>query len=356
MGRSHRKTLILVCSLIFGACVKDKPQKYLNTTTALSKGSFVVCEGQFPTGHGSLYLIDPISNEVFGDVYEAANHAGIGFVFQSMTAINDKFFLCINNAHHIKVVAQNSYELIAQINVPFPRYMLPINDSIAYVSSLYHNTIYIINTATYILTDSIKIPTLNPEAMLLYNGLVYTTSWDTSCNNIYAINTEQKRVVQSLNIGGKAPHAILIDKEEMIWVLAGNEPIGCTATWTRLDPITGNINKVYTFPTDAGPIKPTLNATRDTLYYIEANYNGTSQHNGIFRMGIHTSSLPTTPLIPANANQYYWGLGIAPHNGHILIGDPVDFNQKGKVHEYDTEGNLLTTYKVGVGPGFFYFQ
>ena len=142
----------------------------------------------------------------------------------------------------------------------------------------------------------------------------------------------------------------------MIWVLAGNQPKGKAATLTRFDPSTGNSLAAYYFAANADPIKPVFNNTKDTLYFIGADFNGGIGYNGIYRMGIHDNALPTQPFVPAHANQYFWALGIDPVTGYIYVGDPKGFNQKGTVYIYRPNATLATSFNTGVGPGQFCFD
>jgi hypothetical protein len=138
-------------------------------------------------------------------------------------------------------------------------------------------------------------------------------------------------------------------------VLSGNAASGKESTLTRLDPANGSILKTYSFGT-ADPLRPVLNSSKDTIYFIEVSYTGGAASNGIYRMGIHEPSLPQQAFIPANGLQYFWGIGIEQQSGNIYVADPVGFTQRGKVHIYRPDGTLLRTFPTGVGPGHFLFE
>lgn len=354
MGREYCKILILIFACWLASCKKDKPDDH--PIPAPTPGNvFVVCEGSYGTGNASLYSISAARDTAYGDLYKSANGQAIGDVFQSIQAIGDKFFLCINNSDKVLVLNKSDLKLIAAINVPKPRYILPVSAEKAYVSSIYHNKVYVINPQTSSLTDSITLPYQNTEGMCLYNGTAFICTWDTACNTLYKINTATNELLQSIKIGGYAPQSALLDKEQMLWVLAGNKTKGKAATLTRIDPFTGDVLTIYHFPSDADPLKPVFNLTKDTLYYIEVNYTGGTVNNGIYRIGIHEAGLPTVPFIPAAQYQYFWALGIDPASGNIYVGDPTGFTQKGKVIIYQQNGSLIRSFDVGLGPGSFCF-
>ncbi len=357
MGRAYYQVLIFTI-LVMAGCVKDKPPVVVNTTSGTGNGVFIVCEGQYSTPTGSLYYYNPATDSVFGDYFSGVNKQPLGDVFQSMTRLGSHYFLAINNSGKIAVINTADYLLVKNIPVPFPRYIAPVSDSTALVTSLYNSHVFVLNTNSLSITDSITLPASNTESVCPgYNNDAFVCAWDTATDKIFRVDLSTRQIIQNIKVAGRAPHNILADKEGMLWVLSGNQPKGKQAWWTRIDPSTGNILVSIPFPTAAEPIKPVFNNTKDTLYFIEANYYGGTANNGIFRMGIHETTIPTTPFISAATNQYYWALGIDPSTGNIYVGDPLGFNQKGTFSIYRPDASLKATHRVGgIGPGQFYFN
>jgi hypothetical protein len=139
-------------------------------------------------------------------------------------------------------------------------------------------------------------------------------------------------------------------------VLSGNVAKGKPAALTLINPMDNSIVRTYSFPAKADPMRLVANPGKDSLYFIEVDYTGTSADNGVYRMGIHDAALPAQPFVAAHGLQYFWGLGIDPATGLIYIGDPVGFTQRGKVYVYKADGTLVKTFGTGVGPGHFLFD
>jgi len=355
MGAKSYKTLIIVTCCLLASCLKDKPLAIVNTVPGATGNIYIVCEGRYGAGDASLYAYEPAQDSVFGDIYMAVNKQPLGDVFQSMQHIGDKLFLCINNSGKIVVLNADNWMPAGTISIPQPRYILPINSTKAYVSTLYSNQVYIINPRTIQVTGSITIQGLSPEGMCPWYDNAFTGSWDSLGNKIFEINTNTNQVANAITVAGYAPQEVMLDKDQMLWVLAGYEPQRA-GTLTRLDPSTGAILQSYYFPAAAFPLKPVFNNTKDTLYIIEANYDGGTANNGIYRMSIYDTSLPSAPFVPAVQDQYFYALGIDPLSGYIYIGDPKGFNQRGSVYIYKPDGTLMKSFNVGVGPGHFYFD
>lgn len=316
----------------------------------------VACEGAYGSGNSALTLYYPDSGQVVEDAYRQANGLSLGDVFQSLSPVgNNLFYLCINNSDRLVAIARGTYVYQAAINIPKPRYLVPVNAGEAYVSTLFSNKIYVVSLPANTVVKTIAMPAKNPEGMLLRGDRLWVATWDTASTAIYAIDTATDAVTATVNVAGRAPQEILEDREGMLWVLSGNKAQGAESYLTRINPATGAILKSYAFGS-AEPIRPVFNATRDTLYFIEVSYSGGAADNGVYRMSIHDAALPQQAFIPAKGLQYFWGVGIHPANGYIYIADPKGFTQKGIVRIYQPNGSIADSFATGVGPGHFYFD
>lgn len=352
MGRQHHQIVGLLC-LLLSACVKDKPSSA--TRTKSNGKTYVVCEGSYGNGNASLWSYDEATNISAGDVFESANNLPIGDVFQSMSRAGSNYLLCINNSDKLYAIDTGSLLVRGYISISKPRYALPINNNTVFVSTLYSNKIEVIDPTTLTITKSISLPFKNPEGMCRIGSKVYACAWDTACNKLYEIDENTNEISRKIAISGYAPHAVLVDNLGMLWVLSGNVTKGRQATLTRIDPSTGSTISSFSFSAGKDPIKPAFNPTRDTLYFIQVKYDGSASDNGIYRMSINDTALPSAPFVQATAYQYFWALGIEPATGNIYVGDPKGFVQKGTVTVYRPNSTIVNTFDVGLGPGQFYF-
>ena len=169
MGRKNFKTLIiLLCGLI--ACKKDKPETTALTAFNAAGSVYIVCEGNFGSGNSSLYSYHPLQDSVFCDLNNTMSKAPLGDVFQRMVRIGNQYFHCINNSDRVVILNAGILSMAGIINIPKPRYILPINPTKAYVSSEYSKNVYVINPQTQQVTDTIKLPFQNTEGMCLCNS------------------------------------------------------------------------------------------------------------------------------------------------------------------------------------------
>lgn len=351
--------LILCCSIFFFACVKDKPQPGNNGQTDTTARKILIAnEGVFGNGNASLSYIDVAKSTIVNNVYSNENNGALlGDVFQSMALVGDQLYLLINNSNKIVIVNRRTFKKQGEIGIPQPRYMQVIGNNKAYVTNMYGNKIYILDLGTNSISGTISTTNKNNEGILALNNKVYVCPWDTACNFIYEIDPASNSISHQVSIGGYAPTQVLADKNNMLWVIAGNPVFNKPASITQINPANNSIIKTISFPANADLIKPVFNPTRDTLYFIGVDYQGrTNSYNGVYRMPITATQAPVQPFVAAQNLQYFWGLGIDPQTGKIYIGDPKGFIQKGSVLVYRPDGSLQEQYLAELGPGYFYFE
>jgi hypothetical protein len=213
--------------------------------------------------------------------------------------------------------------------------------------------ITVVDLATLSVTSTIPTPDWT-ESMIRYNNYIFVSCIGEFNQpnskrqaSIQIINTKEDKIVDSIT-AGKEPLSMVIDRKLKIWVLCTGgfdnyEP----PTLLRIDPELRIVEKIFTFP-DAReiPSKLCINPTGDTLYYLK---------NGIFKMPVSASSLPSQPIISSSGHLFY-GLAINPFDGTIYSTDAVDYVQNGWAYQFNqNSGALLKSYPAGRIPGSFCF-
>lgn len=352
MHKSLRSSVAVLLLCLLWSCKKDPPD-----TPPLPRNGkrvFVVCEGAYGSGNSALTLHSPDSNSTVENAYRNVNGSELGDVFQSMYRLSSgEFLLCINNSDRLIRIDGSTLQQKASMSLRQPRYAMQLSDGRVVVTTMYSRKAYIVDPAAMSVTDSIVLPFENPEGLALHGGKLWICPWDTACHSIYAYDIASKNL-DAVPLPGAGPQSVLVDKDGMLWVLSGNNYKGVESWFTRLNPATGAVLKQFRFGT-ADPVRPILNAAKDSLYFIEVSYTGGSVNNGIYRMSIAANALPTTPFIPAAGLQYFWGIGIDPANGEIYVADPLGFTQRGRITVYGADGTLHRSFLSGVGPGQFVF-
>jgi len=88
-----------------------------------------------------------------------------------------------------------------------------------------------------------------------------------------------------------------------------------------------------------------FNGAQDTLYYLK---------EGLYQLPITNSVLPDQAFIE-QGDRIFYALGIRPSTGTIFLGDAIDYQQRGRMLQYNVRGEELFDLSVGIIPNGFYF-
>ncbi len=331
--------------LFFGSCKKDTPADTTSTVifnASSTTGAYIANEGQFNNNNASLSYYSGSGNSSTTDVYNLVNNSTLGDIAQSLTKINNKLFIVVNNSTKIEVTDLITLKKIATITgLTSPRYLLPVTTNKAYVSDLSSGTVSIINLSSYSVTGTIPI-TGSSEQMVYYNGKVYVTNIATSY--LYVIDAATDNLTDSILIG-YGGNSISIDKNNKLWVLCGGDFSANTSTLHKVNPSNGLVEMSLTFAPSTYASRLNMNDVKDELYFLNTN---------VYKMSINDTSLPTTEFINANGKSFY-GLGYNNTSNQIYVSDAIDFQQSGRVYRYNENGTELGNFGAGISPGYFLF-
>jgi len=344
----QRTLLFAFLIIISGSCIKETDPVIidLNDSYLSGKGVFVVNEGNFRSGNGSLSFFSYDSLKIYNHVFLDINKRPLGDIPYSMNVLGSKAYIVVNNSDKIEVVNGNDMKSVAVINgIKSPRYISFVSDTKAYVTSLYSDSITIINLLTNSVSGYIDIKKTSESIVALYSD-AYVASWING-NKIMIINTLNGRVTDSITVG-REPESMVIDKNENLWVL-------CNGGWNRdyfaeligINTRTKVIEKRFIFPfkTDS-PTCLRIDKKGETLFYLQ---------NGVRAMKIDAEGLPSSALIPGHDHNFY-KLGVNPENSEIFVTDVGDYTQKGYLIRYSIAGTIISSYQTNIIPGSIYFK
>lgn len=338
--------LILAFFSMFISCKSDKPEDEIKPLINLNSehGIYVINEGNFQFGNASVSYYNPENNTVVDDLYKTANSSGLGDVCQSMTEINGWYYLVVNNSQKIEVVNPDDFKKVSTINgLTSPRYILQVSSSKAYVSDFKSHRVSILNLSNNSKQGEIAIHGWTEEMLLMY-GKAYITNMKN--DKLYIVNTATDVLEDSLTLA-QCPGSLVEDKNGKLWVMCqGDASLSKAGALFCINPINKNIEKRLDFALNQVPQRLCINDTRDTLYYINKH---------IFKMSVDATALPSQELINGN-NKNFYGLNIEPKTGHIYASDAIDYIQKGTIFGFTSSGIQFTEFKVGLIPSKIYFK
>ena len=340
------KKIAKLTFLIFLAVSCKKSPTFHENTYSLGEGVFILNEGNYRSGNGSLSFYSFDSSKIHNDLFYSVNGRQLGDIPFSMLINNANGYIVVNNSGKIEVIDPTTLLSKATITgLKSPRYMVPVSGTKAYVSSLYSDSITVIDMTSNSITGYINIRRTS-EAIISYNNKAYVANW-AGGREIMVINTLSNKVVDSVQVGYE-PESLALDANHNLWVLCSGTYSGDDyAKLDEIDITTDNVIREYPFPTtEASPACLKIDASGTTLYYLD---------NGVKAMVISEGNLPVSPLISDPYSSFY-KIGINPENGDIFVTDAVDYSSQGYVLVHQSNGTLLHKEKADIIPGAMYFK
>lgn len=337
-----RLLYLLFAVTLISSCEKNETDTPLPTT---GNGVYILNEGNYLFGNAKVSYYNKADGSVTEDVFQPANNRPLGDVLQSMYIRNGKIYLVVNNSHKIEVVDTGTFVSTAIITgLGAPRYFLPVSNTKAYVTD-YENThaISVIDLNTNTVTGAIPCQGWTEE-LIAINDKAFITNLRS--NKVYVVNTTTDQMEDSITVS-YASNSIVEDKNGKVWTLcSGDEQKNFHAGLHRIHPGTLQVELSLPFPNlSDNPWRLEINATRDTLYFL---------NKSVFRMAISATTLPAAFIAQGNHN--FYNIGIDPETNIIYVADAIDFVQRGIIYRYTPDGMLLDSFYAGIVPGEFWFE
>lgn len=340
--------LLLLAVLAFSSCVKENPKG--NTA---AKGVYLVNEGNFNFGNAEISFYDPATNNVNNNLFNTVNGYGLGDVAQSLTIHDSIGFIVVNNSAKIEVVSLPGLHKIRTITISgsSPRYLLPVNDSIAYVSDLYAAKIHVVNYQTGMLVKQITGVPGWTEHLVMYGADVWVegrnySSAHAASTSLVKLNTTNHTLVQTYVLTGSNCNGIVLDKSNNLWVAVEQDTAhGVSSSLICYNQSMQQIKKLD-FAFGQHPSNLCINGAKDKVYYLD---------KGVYSMDVTSASLPDQAFIAEEGRTLY-GLGIDPGNGEVYLSDALDYVQPSIIFRYNALGELQNTFHAGIITGNFSFK
>ena len=309
--------------------------------------AFVINEGNFTNGIGSVSRFDKSTKALTIDAFANANNGAVlGSVVQSMGVVGTTGYVVVNNSNKVEVVSLPDFKSKATIaGLNQPRYFAQsaANSLKGYVTEWlggpypapYTNgRVSVIDLSTNKVTSTIPVG-INPNRAIAAAGNIYVAN--SSSSFLTVINDASGVVSNTLALPSPASD-IVVDKNGNIWVLCSTDYASVPASLVRFSPATPTTLTRLPLPTVGSGGGLRISPDGLQLYY--------SYGKGEYRMSITDTSLPTTPLI----RRSFYGFDIDPSTGTLYGTDALNYSNPGRMLRYQTNGTIIDSATVQVSP------
>ena len=363
-------------TLMLAACDKDG----LYPGGSLQEGPIeclVLNEGLINTNEGCLSVVYRDSTVVV-DAFQDVNHRPMGDVAQSVTLINGKYFVAMNNSKKVEVMDPTTFQSLGTIlyaQAGYPRQIVPISDTEAVVSDLRNQLVRIRTVEPYgEPLEYISIPAWIEYLIAAENKVFGMTSRGVMVFDADNVNADESRLIRDVyNEEYTKTCRMLKDKNGQIWALMHRKQGGQTTgvTLSHIDPAREQVAETHTLTfldtLSAAVGEPVahvnynrtdIDPTGTYIYFnvmtktAEPNDEGVREQQSVYRFNIDNGTFELYRHLPGVGMMY--GFAVGP-TGDVYLCDCLDYTaQRGYVRCYRADGTV-DSYRVGVYPSQVYF-
>ncbi len=340
--------LLLSSGLLFTACKDETTTPTPEPTAAYGSGIFVVNEGPFQNGTGTITFINRSSSAVEQDVFHAANGRPLGNVAQRMASFGTVGMLVVNNAGKVEFVDLRDFKSTGVIeNMALPSGIVVAgNTGKAYVTEWVsfsgNGRVAVIDIASKQVLRRIAVGEF-PNAVAWHNNRIFVAN--SNQNTVVEIDAQADTILRTHTVGDR-PNSMLSIGNSLYVLCSGNPSWAGTETAGSLAEINGTQVSIRNFSAASmHPSHLTLHPDGGSLMYQLSD-------------GVHslspTASGNINPGNPVIARNFYHFS--ADPQGLLYGTDAKDFVSNGVVLRYERNFTLKDSLPAGIAPGSIYYR
>lgn len=361
LGHGWLLILALGIAAVWGCGGDDEPNDDTGSGGS-GAGVFVVNEGNFGKGNGSLSFYDPALKQVANNVFEVVNGKPLGDTPNDIAIRDGKAWIVVNNSQRIEVIDTLTRRSVGAVQ--FADGGSPYTITLDAAGAYGYVPLFLGNALAKVNLTSMKVEKLvevggNPTEVALANGKAYVTNsggdaaFDGMGSQVAVVNVATMSVDKLIQVGDRPTSIVAAPNGDLVVLCTGFWDDYTTEGADESTPgsivvIDSKIDKVVEqIPLDAAPGDRMKLSPNGSAYFLI----------GSQVVGFDTSlrAVQATPIkAPAGVFGFY-GIGVDPTTGAIYVTDAKDFVTPGDVYVFEPTGTQLDKFAADIIPRAFGF-
>lgn len=315
------------------------------------QGILIMNEGNFGTNDGEVYHLDPSTEVLKSNIFEAENMRPFAGILEDMVPVNGALYL-VANTGKIEVVDAGTFKSLGAVSgdLDQPR-SIAVADSKLFISDYGpYDESYATPDSYIAVVDGVnggmvskKIEVSNkPEDLFTYGKYVFVAGSEEG--KVEVIDAEKEEVIKVLEVDGHP--AQFFESEGRLWLYSTDSEEVYFQSF-HMD----NLTKATT------STLPVANATgriafgNDDLFYLLTSTGWPDYVDGVARVSVVGPELDLNWIEGSG----FYGIGFDQSRDELYLANSNGFQGNGTVTVYSQDGTEIRNFEVGRGPSGFLF-
>lgn len=353
--------LCLLASLGLASCVADPEVLATGVVDDVASGVVIVNEGLWRQDNATLTLYDARNDRAVTDWFVRQNPGlHLGDMGNDVAILNGRAYVLLSGSALIEVLDLPSGASAGRIRFPegtFPTYLIMLNDSTGWVSTLEDDSVIEFNPLTMEVGRRVKVGPA-PEGLAYAAGQLFVANsglgalrnQEPGAGTMSVVDPEKGEERAQVEVGGNLRDLHYMPGNGMLYAFTGAAlPDTAGSGLAELDPVTWQIRRRWQI---SGAWEVGFDDEAGQVYVIA--------QGGIFRIDVALDHAQPEPFLAEPLNtlneEVPHSLAVSPYSGEVLVGIVRGYySAPGRVDRYDRSGRLLGSFSTGLSPTAFGF-
>ncbi|MEB2781102.1 surface layer protein [Algoriphagus sp. C2-6-M1] len=315
-----------------------------------NNGILVMNEGNFGTNDGEVYHLNPTTEELLPNIFEAENSRPFAGLLEDMVLEADRLYL-VANTGKVEIVNPSNFKSLGAVAAELdqPR-SLAVNGSKLFISDYGpYNASYATPDSYIALVNGLdggvvskKIEVSNkPEDLFSYGNYIIVAGSEE--NKIEVIDVTQEAVIATMDLDASPRQFYAEDGILWVYAVGADEVIFYTLNLGSL-----TLGSMYTVPVANATSRIAFDG--DDKMYLLTSSGWPDYKDAVVSVSIEGNAATVTELMTGSG---FYGIGYDGNLDQIYVSNSNGFQGNGTVTILSETGSVIRSFEAGRGPSGF---
>ncbi|MCX7735138.1 MAG: hypothetical protein N2319_00355 [Candidatus Kapabacteria bacterium] len=356
-----KKILYIFFSLFLLSCVREPTAPNQNPTPSKSSSAIILCEGLWGYNNSSLdkYLFD--EDKVLNNFFSLSNPGLVlGDIANSIALKGDTAFIAVTGSNAIEIMNTKTGKSLGRIKLDGnigPRFIYILNDTLAYFTCIFENSIRLFNPTNFKLSDKKLTVGPAPEGIAGFEAYIFVVnsgygdyfSNDPKSSTISVIDAYELNEKITLKTDPNPIKVICNPKTKKFYVSFKHLP-------SKKDSIGGLIE--YDIET-MKEVRRWRFKINDFCLDLDNNTCYAIDSEGVIKINLNLNQTQSERIITnPKISDIWYCVAYYDYNKTLWIGNAKNYQVNGEILIYEVSNteNPLKKFTSGINPNTIIFQ